>query len=165
MGILLSSALGPLINRQAPLLGSYCEGPGVEWGRGEPNTIVRIVMIIMTRLSSLALVYGVVVETPSLLGTHSFKATGMLASLNQGLITAQCGLGDVDKEPELHQACDVFIPIVPLAYSPLPQIAHKKRSPPWDVRNVLHCDLSGGHTGVYICKNPLSHALKIKDTL
>ena len=30
-------------------------------------------MIIMTRLSSLALVYGVVVETPSLLGTHSFK--------------------------------------------------------------------------------------------
>ena len=82
------------------------------------------------------------------------------------MITAQCGLGDVDKEPELHTACDVFIPVLPLVCSPLPQIAHEKRSPPpRDVRNVLHCDLSGGHTGVYICENALSHTLKIKDTL
>lgn len=42
-----------------------------------------IVMIIITRLSSLLMLYGVVMETACLLVTRSFKVTGMLASLNQ----------------------------------------------------------------------------------
>lgn len=49
-----------------------------------------IVMIIMTRLSSLVMVYGVVVETVCLLVTCSFKVTGMLASLNQCLLCDHC---------------------------------------------------------------------------
>lgn len=49
-----------------------------------------IVMIIMTRLSSLAMLYGVVVETVCLLVTHSFKVTRMLASLNQRLLYDHC---------------------------------------------------------------------------
>ena len=52
--------------------------------------IMRIVMIIMTRLSSLEMVYGVVVETGCLLVTRSFKVTGMLASLNQRLFCDHC---------------------------------------------------------------------------
>lgn len=48
------------------------------------------VMIIMTRLSSLAVAYGVVVETECLEGTRFFKVAGTLASLNQCLLHDRC---------------------------------------------------------------------------
>lgn len=44
-----------------------------------------IVTIIMTRLSLLAVVFSVVVETACLLVTHSVKVTRMLASLSSCL--------------------------------------------------------------------------------
>lgn len=49
-----------------------------------------IAMIIMMRLSSLAMLYGVVVETACVLVTHSFKVTRMLAFLNQRLFYDHC---------------------------------------------------------------------------
>lgn len=71
----------------------------------------------------------------------------------------------MDKELGLCKARDVFIPVLPLAYSPFPRMAHKKWSPLWGAENIPFCDLSGGHTSVDICKNLLSHTLKIKCTL
>lgn len=49
-----------------------------------------IVMIIITRVSSLAMVHSVVVETACLLVTRSFKVTGMLASPHQRLLCDCC---------------------------------------------------------------------------
>lgn len=49
-----------------------------------------IVTIVMTRLSSLAVVCGVVVATACLLVTHSVKITRMLASLNQHPLPGPC---------------------------------------------------------------------------
>lgn len=85
MGILLSSVWVPLINRQASWLGSLYEGLGVG-SRGvggeliQPQGMIMILAIIMTRFSQLAMVDSVVVETSSLLVTCFFTVTRMLAS-------------------------------------------------------------------------------------